>query len=146
MRQREGKSRSLLAGPWRSADASPIPCRGLGVLSGLSVAALQYTGQPFLCLGAQSGFCTVRGPGNLQCRSRGPVYVTNLPPGVKRRQDHYKYVPLMVPLIGHALRQTNLGTMALGSKGFHPTAHRSFFITGGCCIMGFIGKTEFVTY
>ena len=39
-------------------------------------------------------------------------------------------MPLMVPLIGHALRQTNLGTMALGSKGFHPTAHRSFFITG----------------
>ena len=66
---------------------------------------------------------------------QGPVYVTNLPPGVKRHQDHYKYVPLMVPLIGHALRQTNLGTMALGSKGFHPTAHRSFFITGGCYII-----------
>ena len=39
-------------------------------------------------------------------------------------------MPLMVPLIGHALRQTNLVTMALGSKGLHPTAHRSFFITG----------------
>jgi len=37
-----------------------------------------------------------------------------------------KYVPLVVPLIGHALRQTNLLAMALESKGFHPTAHRSF--------------------
>jgi energy-coupling factor transport system permease protein len=41
-----------------------------------------------------------------------------------------KYVPLVVPLIGHALRQTNLLAMALESKGFHPTAHRSFHITG----------------
>lgn len=41
-----------------------------------------------------------------------------------------KYVPLVVPLIGHALRQTNLVAMALESKGFHPRAHRSFHITG----------------
>jgi energy-coupling factor transport system permease protein len=41
-----------------------------------------------------------------------------------------KYVPLVVPLIGHALRQTNLLAMALESKGFHPTAHRSFHLTG----------------
>ena len=43
-----------------------------------------------------------------------------------------KYVPLAqtVPLIGHALRQTNLLAMALESKGFHPTAHRTFHITG----------------
>lgn len=40
-----------------------------------------------------------------------------------------KYVPLVVPLIGHALRQTNLLAMALESKGFHPTAQRSFHIT-----------------
>ncbi len=39
-----------------------------------------------------------------------------------------KYVPLVVPLIGHALRQTNLLAMALESKGFHPTVHRSFHI------------------
>jgi len=37
-----------------------------------------------------------------------------------------KYVPLVVPLIGHALRQTNLLAMALESKGFHPTARRTF--------------------
>ena len=36
-----------------------------------------------------------------------------------------KYVPLAVPLIGHALRQTNLLAMALESKGFHPTAKRT---------------------
>jgi len=41
-----------------------------------------------------------------------------------------KYVPLVVPLIGHALRQTNLLAMALESKGFHPTVHRFFHITG----------------
>ena len=41
-----------------------------------------------------------------------------------------KYVPLVVPLIGHALRQTNLLAMALESKGFHPAAHRFFHITG----------------
>lgn len=41
-----------------------------------------------------------------------------------------KYVPLVVPLIGHALRQTNLLAMALESKGFHPTAHRFFHVTG----------------
>jgi energy-coupling factor transport system permease protein len=41
-----------------------------------------------------------------------------------------KYVPLVVPLIGHALRQTNLLAMALESKGFHPTADRSFHMTG----------------
>ena len=40
-----------------------------------------------------------------------------------------KYVPLVVPLIGHALRQTNLLSMALESKGFHPTLHRSFHMT-----------------
>ncbi len=41
-----------------------------------------------------------------------------------------KYVPLVVPLIGHTLRQTNLLAMALESKGFHPTAQRSFHRTG----------------
>jgi len=41
-----------------------------------------------------------------------------------------KYVPLVVPLIGHALRQTNLLAMALESKGFHPTAHRSYPMSG----------------
>ena len=41
-----------------------------------------------------------------------------------------KYVPLVVPLIGHALRQTNLLAMALESKGFHPTAIRSFHRAG----------------
>ncbi|MEC4678729.1 MAG: energy-coupling factor transporter transmembrane component T, partial [Nitrospirota bacterium] len=41
-----------------------------------------------------------------------------------------KYVPLVVPLIGHALRQTNLLAMALESKGFHPMAQRSFYETG----------------
>ena len=35
-----------------------------------------------------------------------------------------KYVPLVVPLIGHALRQTNLLAMALETKGFHPLAER----------------------
>jgi energy-coupling factor transport system permease protein len=38
-----------------------------------------------------------------------------------------KYVPLVVPLIGHALRQTNLLAMALESKGFHPTGRRNFY-------------------
>lgn len=33
-----------------------------------------------------------------------------------------KYVPLVIPLVGHALRQTNLLAMALESKGFHPLA------------------------
>jgi energy-coupling factor transport system permease protein len=41
-----------------------------------------------------------------------------------------KYVPLVVPLIGHALRQTNLLAMALESKGFHPSARRNFCSTG----------------
>ena len=41
-----------------------------------------------------------------------------------------KYVPLVVPLIGHALRQTNLLAMALESKGFHPTVTRSFYAMG----------------
>ena len=41
-----------------------------------------------------------------------------------------KYVPLVVPLIGHALRQTNLLAMALESKGFHPAAPRSYHIIG----------------
>lgn len=41
-----------------------------------------------------------------------------------------KYVPLVVPLIGHALRQTNLLTMSLESKGFHPSAIRHFYSTG----------------
>jgi energy-coupling factor transport system permease protein len=41
-----------------------------------------------------------------------------------------KYVPLVVPLIGHALRQTNLLAMALESKGFHPLASRHFYSTG----------------
>jgi len=41
-----------------------------------------------------------------------------------------KYVPLVVPLIGHALRQTNLLAMTLESKGFHPTVHRSCLVTG----------------
>jgi len=41
-----------------------------------------------------------------------------------------KYVPLVVPLIGHALRQTNLLAMALESKGFNPTSHRSISVTG----------------
>ncbi len=41
-----------------------------------------------------------------------------------------QYVPLVVPLIGHALRQTNLLAMALESKGFHPTAHRTLTVTG----------------
>ncbi len=35
-----------------------------------------------------------------------------------------KYLPLVVPLMGHALRQTNLLAMALESKGFHPLAER----------------------
>ncbi|MGE0473790.1 MAG: energy-coupling factor transporter transmembrane protein EcfT [Nitrospirales bacterium] len=35
-----------------------------------------------------------------------------------------KYVPLVVPLIGQALRQTHVLTMALESKGFHPLATR----------------------
>lgn len=35
-----------------------------------------------------------------------------------------KYVPLVVPLIGQALRQTQVLTMALESKGFHPLANR----------------------
>ena len=38
-----------------------------------------------------------------------------------------KYVPLVVPVIGHALRQTNLLAMSLESKGFHPSARRSFY-------------------
>lgn len=41
-----------------------------------------------------------------------------------------KYVPLVVPLIGHALRQTNLLAMSLESKGFHPLARRHFYSTG----------------
>ena len=40
-----------------------------------------------------------------------------------------KYVPLVVPLIGHALRQTNLLAMALESKGFHPSIRRHFYET-----------------
>ena len=35
-----------------------------------------------------------------------------------------QYVPLVVPLIGHVLRQTNLLAMSLESKGYHPTARR----------------------
>ncbi len=45
-----------------------------------------------------------------------------------------KYVPLVVPLIGHVLRQTQLLAMALESKGFHPSARRrltSQVIMGG---------------
>ncbi len=38
-----------------------------------------------------------------------------------------RYVPLIVPLIGHTLRQTNLVAMALECKGFHPIASRSFY-------------------
>lgn len=41
-----------------------------------------------------------------------------------------KYVPLVVPLIGHALRQTNLLAMALESKGFYPAAQRTFYENG----------------
>ncbi|GJL58060.1 MAG: cobalt ABC transporter permease [Nitrospirales bacterium] len=41
-----------------------------------------------------------------------------------------KYVPLVIPLIGHALRQTNLLAMSLESKGFHPLAKRHFYSTG----------------
>ncbi len=41
-----------------------------------------------------------------------------------------KYVPLVVPLIGHALRQSNLLAMALESKGFHPTAQRTLTVSG----------------
>lgn len=41
-----------------------------------------------------------------------------------------KYVPLVIPLIGHALRQTNLLAMSLESKGFHPSATRHFYSTG----------------
>jgi energy-coupling factor transport system permease protein len=41
-----------------------------------------------------------------------------------------KYVPLVVPLTGHMLRQTNLLAMALESKGFHPSAKRNFCSTG----------------
>jgi energy-coupling factor transport system permease protein len=40
-----------------------------------------------------------------------------------------KYVPLVVPLIGHALRQTNLLAMSLESKGFHPSIRRHFCVT-----------------
>ena len=40
-----------------------------------------------------------------------------------------KYVPLVVPLIGHALRQTNLLAMVLESKGFHPAAQRTLAVT-----------------
>ena len=38
-----------------------------------------------------------------------------------------QYVPLVVPLIGHVLRQTNLLVMSLESKGYHPTATRHVF-------------------
>ena len=38
-----------------------------------------------------------------------------------------KYVPLVVPLIGHALRQTNLLAMSLESKGFHPSVTRRIY-------------------
>lgn len=37
---------------------------------------------------------------------------------------------MVVPLIGHALRQTNLLAMALESKGFHPSSRRHFCSTG----------------
>ena len=41
-----------------------------------------------------------------------------------------KYVPLVIPLIGHALRQTNLLAMSLESKGFHPLATRHLYAAG----------------
>ena len=62
-----------------------------------------------------------------------------------------KYVPLVVPLIGHALRQTNLLAMSLESKGFHPSVRRRFYavqqlklkdymvIGGAIIIVGFSG-------
>lgn len=57
-----------------------------------------------------------------------------------------KYVPLVVPVIGHALRQTNLLAMALESKGFHPSATRHFCSTTKLmlpdyvvmCVMGMV--------
>lgn len=58
-------------------------------------------------------------------RSRGLDVSTG---GLLRRIR--KYVPLVVPLIGHALRQTNLLAMALESKGFHPLARRHFYSRG----------------
>jgi len=58
-------------------------------------------------------------------RSRGLDVTTG---GILQRIR--KYVPLVVPLIGHALRQTNLLAMALESKGFHPSARRNFCSIG----------------
>ncbi len=42
-----------------------------------------------------------------------------------------QYVPLVVPLIGHVLRQTNLLAMSLESKGYHPTAKRHVSSSSG---------------
>ncbi|MEK6525613.1 MAG: energy-coupling factor transporter transmembrane component T [Nitrospirota bacterium] len=39
-----------------------------------------------------------------------------------------RYPPLIVPLIGHTLRQTRLLAMALESKGFGPGVHRHGFL------------------
>ena len=58
-------------------------------------------------------------------RSRGLDVATG---GILQRIR--KYVPLVIPLIGHALRQTNLLAMSLESKGFHPSATRHFYSTG----------------
>ena len=49
-----------------------------------------------------------------------------------------KYIPLVVPLIGHMLRQTNLLAMALESKGFHPSAKRNFYSPGKFLLLDYL--------
>ena len=103
--------------PSRAAFAFSLAFRWVGMLLGAGVGVVQ----------AQ--------------RSRGLDVSTG---GILKRLR--KYVPLVVPLIGHALRQTNLLVMSLESKGFHPSAGRNFCSTGkllwpdylAICVMGIL--------
>jgi energy-coupling factor transport system permease protein len=109
---------------------------GIWLLSTMSVEELAQASQQ-LGLPSRAGFVFSlafrwvgmllgAGAGVVQAqRSRGLDVSTG---GILQRIR--KYVPLVIPLIGHALRQTNLLAMSLESKGFHPLATRHFYSTG----------------
>ncbi len=109
---------------------------GIWLLSTISVEELAQASQQ-LGLPSRAGFVFSlafrwvgmllgAGAGVVQAqRSRGLDVSTG---GVLQRIR--KYVPLVIPLIGHTLRQTNLLAMSLESKGFHPLATRHFYSTG----------------
>ncbi|MCA9451707.1 MAG: energy-coupling factor transporter transmembrane protein EcfT, partial [Nitrospira sp.] len=109
---------------------------GIWLLSTMSVEELAQASQQ-LGLPSRAGFVFSlafrwvgmllgAGAGVVQAqRSRGLDVSTG---GILQRIR--KYVPLVIPLIGHVLRQTNLLAMSLESKGFHPLAKRHFYSAG----------------